>query len=316
MLTVASLTSVFAVQAQAADYPSHPIKIIVPFSPGGSTDNYARLLARHLQEAWGQPVIVENRPGATGLIGTTAVKSAEPDGYTLLYTSNSAHVMGPLVRKPVPFDSVADFTPIITAFRFPVYLLASTRLPVNDIREFIALAKSQPGKLAYASVGQGSGGHLFCARFNELVGIDTLHVPYKGSAPAQLSVIAGETDYICDSVGYSQQQVVAGKLKGLALMGEKRSPAAPDAPTMREEGVDITAHIWQGILAPRGLPKKIQNKLADELHRIMNEPEVRERVERDGYELVSFTPDEFREDIQREKEIWQKMIERMNIQQE
>jgi tripartite-type tricarboxylate transporter receptor subunit TctC len=223
--------------AHAQNYPAKPIKLVIPFPAGGPTDTYARLIGQKLYEAWGQPVIVENMPGATGLIGSNIVKSAPADGYTLLFTSNSAHVMAPLLRQPNSFDPVADFTPVIMAQRYPIYFLTSTKLPVKSLKEFIALAKSKPGKLNYSSVGLGSGGHLACELINIAAHIDTVHVPYKGASPAQTALAAGEVDFMCDSVGFSQPMVQAGRMRGLAITALKRSPSVPDVPTVSEQGI-------------------------------------------------------------------------------
>ena len=288
----------------------------MPFPAAGPTDAYARLVGKMLQDAMGQPVVVDNRAGATGLIGSQLVKDAPPDGYTLLYTSNSAHVIGPLLQKPHSFDPVADYTPITEPLRYPMYLITATKVPANTFKEFIALAKAKPGKLTYSSVGIGSGGHLACELLNGAAGISTLHVPYKGAAPAQAALIAGETDFMCDSVGFSQPQVAAGKLKGLALTAAKRSPVVPDVPTMAEESVPVEAYIWQGVLGPRGMPADVRDRLYAEINKIMHSPEMTERMRRDGYDLVSQPPEQFARDMNAEKAVWEKVIADKNIKPE
>ena len=303
--------------AMAQSWPTKPIRMIVPFPAGGPTDAYARLIGQKLGESLGQTVVVDNKPGATGVIGSTAVRDAAPDGYTLLFTSNSAQVIGPLLHKPNSFDPVADFTPVMMVLRYPMYLLTSAKVPVTNIKEFVALAKAKPGKMSYSSVGIGSGGHLACELFNMATGIDTLHVAFKGAAPAQQALAAGQVDYMCDSVGFSQPLVDAGKLRGLALFGPKRLPAVPKVPTMSEEGVKgVDAYIWQGIYGPKGMPDAIRDRLNSEIAKIINEPSFKERVDKQGYELVSSTPDQLVRDMVAEKAMWNRIITEKNIKAE
>lgn len=301
----------------AQTWPAKPIKMIVPFSAGGPTDAYARLIAQGLTESLGQAVIVDNKPGATGIIGSTAVRDATPDGYTLLFTSNSAHVMGPLLHKPNSFDPVADFTPVMMVLRYPMYLITSTKVPATNLKEFIALLKSRPGKMSYSSVGVGSGGHLACELFNIATGVDTLHVAFKGASPAQQALVAGQVDYMCDSVGFSQPLVDAGKLKGMALFSPKRLPAVPNVPTMTEMGVNgVDAYIWLGIYGPKGMPDAIRDKLNGAVAKIINEPAFKERVDKGGYELISGTPDQLTRDVTAEKGMWNRIITDKNIKPE
>jgi tripartite-type tricarboxylate transporter receptor subunit TctC len=301
----------------AQAWPAKPIRMIVPFPAGGPTDVYARLIGQKLGVSLGQAVVVDNKPGATGVIGSLAVRDAAPDGYTLLFTSNSAHVIGPLLHKPNSFDPVGDFKPVMMVLRYPMYLLTSAKVPVSNVRDFVAMAKSRPGKMSYSSVGIGSGGHLACELFNLATGIDTLHVAYKGAAPAQAALAAGEVDYMCDSVGFSQPLVDAGKLRGLAIFGPKRLPAVPDVPTMSEEGVrGVDAYIWQGIYGPRGMPDAIRDRLNAAVAKIINTPEFKERVDKAGYELVSGTPDELVRDMVAEKAMWNRIISDKSIKAE
>jgi tripartite-type tricarboxylate transporter receptor subunit TctC len=295
MITVGFVMASSAAFSQ--NYPSKPIKFVVPFAAGGPTDLYARVIGQKLSEAWGQPVIVENKPGATGLIGSGIVKDAAPDGYTLLFTSNSAHVIGPLLHKPASFDPVADFTPITMVLRYPMYFLVANKVPAKSLKEFVALAKAQPGKLNYSSVGIGSGGHLACELINIAAGINTVHIAYKGAAPAQAALAAGEVDFMCDSVGFSQPLVQAGKLRGLAITAPKRSPAVPDVPTVAEQGVpSVEAYIWQGLFGPKGMPDAIKTK--------------------GGSELIGSTPEQLVNDVNAEKAVWSKVIAEKNIKAE
>jgi tripartite-type tricarboxylate transporter receptor subunit TctC len=298
-------------------FPAKAVRIIVPFPPGGPTDLYARLIAQRMQESWGQPVLVENRAGGTGQVGTMAVREAPADGHTLLFTSNSAHIISPLLREPRPFDSVRDFTPVSMVLKYPMYIVLNPKVPAQSVAEFIALAKSQPGKLNYSSVGTGSGGHLACELFNIAAGTNIVHVPYKGAAPAQTAVIAGETQMMCDSVGFSHPQVKAGKLRGLALFSAKRSSAAPEVPTLPESGVPQgEAYIWLGLLGPAGMPSATLQRLSAETVRIMNLPDIRERVLNGGSDLVANTPEQFAADMAGDGATWLRVIREKNIKAE
>lgn len=304
---------------QAADntYPNRPIKVIVPFPPGGPTDNYARLIASKMQEDFKQPVIVENRAGGTGAPGTLAVMNAPADGYTLLFTSNSAHLIGPLLKSPVPYDSVKDFTPLSMVIKYPMYLLVNPALPAKTIPEFIQYAKNKSNQLNYSSVGIGSGGHLACELFNIAAGTNVVHVPYKGAAPAQAALIGGETQMFCDSVGNSQGMVNAGKMRGLALFADKRSNVVPEVPTMGEMGLPgLAAYIWLGMLAPPNLPSDIQNKLTTELVKIMSMPEVSAFALKGGNDIVANTSAQFGQMMREEKDVWLKVIREKNIKAE
>lgn len=303
--------------AIAQSYPTRAIKIIVPFSAGGPTDVYARIIAQKLSEAFGQPVIVEAKPGATGLIGTAAVRDAPADGYTLLFTSNSAHVIGPLLHKPNSFDPVGDFTPVTMVLRYPMYFLTNVKVPAKSLKEFVSLAKTKPGSMTYSSVGIGSGGHLACELINIAAGINTLHVAYKGAAPAQAALIAGQVDYMCDSVGFSQPQVIAGNLRGLAITASTRSSAVPDVPTVEEQGFPgVNAYIWQGVYGPKNMAKAISEKLNTEIIRIINEPSFKDRVAKAGYELIGSSPEQLANDMNSEKAMWNKIIIEKNIRSE
>jgi tripartite-type tricarboxylate transporter receptor subunit TctC len=301
----------------AQTWPARPIRMIVPFPAGGPTDVYARVIGQRLSEELGQPVVVEDKPGATGIIGSTAVRDAPPDGYTLLFTSNSAHVIGPLLHKPAPFDPVADFMPVMMVLRYPMYLLTSAKLPATNLQEFVALAKSKPGQMSYSSVGIGSGGHLACELFNIATGIDTVHVAFKGAAPAQQALVAGQVDYMCDSVGFSQPFVDAGKLRGLAIIGPNRLAAVPNVPTVAEQGIPgVAAYIWQGVYGPKRMPAAIRDRLNATLTRIVNEPAFKQRVANAGYELIGSSPEQLTRDTLAEKAMWSRIIVEKNIKAE
>ena len=313
LFSVTSLIYVGQVAAQS-DYPSRPIRIVVPYTPGGQTDAYARVIAQGLHTAWGQPVVVDNRAGASGQIGTNFVKQAPPDGYTLLFTANSAHPLGPLLRDPKPFDSITDFTPIAIGVTYPMYLLIDQRIPATTLPDFIAYAKSRPNPLYYSSAGTGSGGHLACELFSGAAGIRTQHVPYKGSAPAQMALMSGEVQMFCDSVGNSQTLVKEGKMRGLAITGATRLRAAPEIGTMAEAGMpDVDVSIWLGLLGPAGLPAAIANKLNAEVVRIMQTPELKSRTLKEGTEASTLTPAQFTAYIRAEQERYGKVIREKQI---
>jgi tripartite-type tricarboxylate transporter receptor subunit TctC len=314
LLAVALLmASAMAVGAQ--EYPTRVVRFIVPFPPAGSTDIYARIFAKELQASWGQPAVVENRAGATGLIGTELARRAAPDGYTLLFTSNTAHVLGPLLQNPRPFDAAADFSPITKILRFPLYLVIHPSIPARSLKEFIAFAKARPGQLIFASSGQGGTSHLITELFNDVGGIKATHVPFKGTSPALTSVMAGETHYIFNNIGVSQPLVAAGRLRGLAITGDKRSPALPDMPTAGELGIRglENAYTWLGLLGPAKLPPAILNKLSAEVVRITRTPEMEKRILNDGYMPVANTAAQFRSEIQAEIGTWSRVVRERGI---
>lgn len=301
--------------SNAQEYPVRPVRFVVPFPPSGSTDIYARLLGNGLQQGWKQNVVIDNRPGGTGIIGTETVRAATPDGYTLLFTSNTGHVLGPLLRAPKPFDPVADFSPISMVLRFPLYLIVNTSVPGKNVAEFIAAAKAKPRAFNYASSGQGGVSHIAAELFNGSVGIDAVHVPYKGASPAQLAVIAGEAQYRFDNIGVSQPLVAVGKLRGLAITGLNRSAVVPDVPTLDELGVKglESAYTWLGLLAPAKLPAPILSKISNDTTSVMRRTEMAKRLASDGYELVASSPAQFAKDMTAEVKVSAEIIRSRGI---
>lgn len=285
------LTLIGPVGAQQA-YPSKPMRIIVPFTPGGSNDILARTLGQKLTEGWGRPVVVENRPGGSTIIGSEALTKAPPDGHTLMVTSVT-HVITPLLVS-TPYDPIRDFAPVGTLSSNEMILLLHPSLPVNSVRELIALAKQKPGQLNYASTGVGGAAHLAGEFFNLLTGINIQHVPYKGGTPAITDLLGGQVHMTwvgpSSAVGY----IHGKKLKGLAVSGSKRLAALPQVPTFGESGVrDFDMKGWFGVLSPAGTPKEIIDKLSAEIAKVLSLPDIREKLVKQALEPFITTPGEF-----------------------
>jgi tripartite-type tricarboxylate transporter receptor subunit TctC len=280
--------------AAAQSYPSRAVKLVVPFPPGGPLDATGRLVAQKLTDAWGQPVVVENKPGAGGNIGADLVAKSAPDGYTILLGALSTHAINPTLYPNMPYDAVKDFAPITLLATTPNVLVVNPSLPVSSVKELIAYAKANPGKLAFGSGSNGSAGHLAGELFKVETGTDVIHVPYKGAAPAMQGLLAGDVQFMFDNLASATPQVKAGKLKALAVTTARRSPLAPDLPTMTEAGLpgfDITT--WYGLMAPAGTPSAIVAKWNAEVTRILNAPDVKERLAAQGAEAAPMTPDQF-----------------------
>ncbi|MDP2411552.1 MAG: tripartite tricarboxylate transporter substrate binding protein [Pseudolabrys sp.] len=309
--SLAFATNVFA---QAESYPNRPVRVIVPFAAGGPTDAYARLMAEKLQAALGQPFIVENKAGATGTVGGLAVATAAPDGYTLLFASNSSHVISPLLQNKRPFES-KDFRPLSMLLYYPLYLVVNNDVPAKTVAEFVAHGK-QPGKgLNFGSPGTGSGGHLVGEMFKGAASINAVHVPYRGVGPAQVDLMAGQIQFIFDSVLGSQQLVDAGKIRGIAVTGSQRLPRVPNIPTLKESGYDgfEDVVIWLGMLAPAGLPEPIAAKLESELAKAARLPDIAKRVADSSSIIVGGSGAEFATFIERETPTWETIIKKNNI---
>jgi tripartite-type tricarboxylate transporter receptor subunit TctC len=308
-------TVTLALPAFSQSYPNRPVRVVAPFPPGGSTDVYARILARELSATLGQTFIIDNRPGGTGLIGTQTARQATPDGYTLLFTSNTGHVLGPLLKEPRPFDPVGDFTPIAMAVRFPLYLIVNPALPAKTVNEFVTYARAQQGRLNYASSGEGGLSHICALLFNTSVGIKATHIPYKGAAPGQQAVVSGEAQYRFDNLGTSQPLVVAGRLRGLALTGTSRSPAAPEIPTLSELGVKGLEgmYVWLGLLGPRELPGNVRDRLSQEMVRVLKTPDVAQKAAKDGYDIVASSPAQFAKELKQEIATLERVIRENGI---
>ena len=281
--------SVFAQQA----YPNRPVKIIVPFAASGPADNYARFMAQRLQEAMGQSFVVDNRPGAGSIIGTDAVAKAPPDGYTLLMMSNAQTVNESLIPNR-PFNLIKDFAPIASINYSDLVLVANPNVPAQNLPEFIKYAKSHPGKINYASSGNGTPYHMAGELFKYMAGVSMTHIPYKGSAAARTDVLSGQVDVMFDAVTTMTENIKAGKVRGLATTGRVRSSVSPDIPTANEDGVPkYEAVIWLGMMAPAGTPEAIVNRLNSEINKIVNAPDVKATWAKQGAVAMSMTAPAF-----------------------
>jgi tripartite-type tricarboxylate transporter receptor subunit TctC len=289
-------------------YPTKPIHIVVPFPPGGFNDTLGRTLAAKFQETWGQPAIVENKPGANTLIGSDYVAKAQADGYTLLIVAFPFAVTPSLI-KAMPYDTLRDFQPVVLAATSPNLLVVNPDVPIRSVKELIAAAKAKPGSLSYASTGNGSSNHISMELFKSLAGVSIVHIPYKGSAPAVTDLLGGQVQVMFDNVPNVLPHVKAGRLRALAVSSATRSALVPDIPTVAESGVPgYELNVWFGLVAPAATPREIVQKLNAECLRILALPDVRERFLSQGVEPRGSTPAEFAEHIRSQMAKWSKVV--------
>ena len=293
-ILTAVLAAAFAVTAAAADdYPSRPVKIVVPFAAGGPADVYARYLADRLQKSMGQPFVIENRPGGGSIVGTEVVAKSAPDGYSLLLMSNT-HTVNESLMPQKPFVLMRDFVPVSPINESDLVLVVNPTVPAKTLKDLIALAKAQPGKLNYASSGPGTPYHMAGELFKAMAGVDIVHVPYKGSSGARTGVLGGQVEMMFDAVTVMNEHVKAGQVRALATSGKARSKVMPDVPTVSEAGVPgYEAVIWLGIMAPKGTPAAIVNRLNAEIRKIVARPDVRDEWAKQGAVGMLMTPEEF-----------------------
>lgn len=294
--------------AFAQTYPTKPIRLIVAFPPGGATDITARTIGHKLSESLGQPVVIDNRPGAGSNIGTEIAAKASPDGYTL-FMCTIANSINHTLYKNLPFDLVKDFAPVTQATSVTSFLVVHPSLPVKSVKELIELAKSKPGQLNYASSGIGTSPHLAAEMFKTMAGVDMLHIPYKGTAPELTDLLAGVVKIAFETTPAVLPRVKAGKLRALAVNSAKRTPLLPDVPTMSESGLpgfEVTS--WNGVLVPAGTPKEIITQLHSEIVKVLQMPDVKERLSSLGADPVGNTPEQFATFIQAEIKKWAKVI--------
>jgi tripartite-type tricarboxylate transporter receptor subunit TctC len=310
LLLLLALTLVLpAAVALAQPFPAKPVKLVIPFPPGGSLDNVGRLLAQKLSDAWGQSVVVENRPGAGGNVGADAVAKSPADGYTVVMGALSTHAVNPSLYAKMPYDAVKDFAPISLVAITPNVLTVNATLPVNSLKDLIAYAKANPGKVNFGSGSNGSAGHLAGELFKLETKTDVQHIPFKGGAPATQALVAGETQFMFDNLANAMAQLKSGRIKALAVTTGERSKLAPDLPTMAEAGMpgfDIST--WFGILAPAGTPPDVVAKWNAELVKALNAPDVREKMLAQGADPAPTTPAEFAAFIAREREKYARIV--------
>jgi len=314
---LASLPLLLAGSAQAQNYPEKPVRIVVSFAPGGLADNMVRVMSGRLAERLGQQVVIDNRPGANGNIGTHAVAQSAPDGYTLLAGFNGTLVINPFVYLKLPFDTMADFAPITIIGDGTLTLVVHPSFPANDLQELIALAKSKPGSLSFASAGTGSTSHLTGELLKQRTGIEMVHVPYKGGGQAVGDLLGGQIPLLFTSVSTVAQHVKVGKLKGLGVPAARRSAAMPNVPTFIENGLsDFVASSWVGLLAPAKTPGAIIARLHRDAAAALQVPEVRERYAVLGIDPVGNTPEQFRDQVRSDLARWEKVVRQARIQLE
>lgn len=299
--------------AQAQNYPSKAVRLIVPFAAGGSTDIMGRLVAQKLSDAWGQQVIVDNRPGGSTVIGTDIVAKSAPDGHTLLVTPAPFTIVPSLLKK-LPYDPAKDFEPITLINTTPLVVVVNPGVPAKNIKELIALAKSKPGVLNFGSSGSGGSNHLAGELFNAMADVKIVHVPYKGNAPAMTDLIGGHVDIVFNGLTSALQFIKSGKLRALGVTSLKRTPALPDLPTVDEQGLKgFQAVAWNGLTGPAGMPKAAVAKAADSVARIMKSPELAEYLKREGSDPVGSTTAEYAAFLKDEIAKWKKVIARAGI---
>lgn len=299
-----------------AAFPTRPIRILVPSTPAGASDFLARLLGSKLSEVWHQQVVIDNRPGAGGIIGSEIVARAVPDGYTLLIVA-TGYTVNPFLYTRLPYDTVKDFAPVTLLVSTTHVLVVHQSVPVNSIRELLSLAKAKPGQLAYATSGIGTGGYLSVELFKKMAGVDMIGVPYKGAGEATAAVVSGQVQMLFTQVAPALPHVKSGKLRALATTGLKRSQELRDVPTLSESGLTgFQVDAWNGVLAPGKTSKEIIAKLQGEIAKILHSPEIEARLASFGFEPVGNTPAQFAAMIQSEMQKWEKLIKKAGIKRE
>jgi len=315
-IAVALSLALAALSAQGQDYPSRPVKIIVPFGAGGPADIYARFLGQRLQGPMGQPFVVEDRPGGGSVVGSDAVAKSAPDGYTLLLMSNT-HTVNETLLPNKPFKLMRDFVPVTPINYSDLLLVVHPSVPANNLQELIALAKSQPGKMNYASSGPGTPYHMAGELFKSMAGIDVVHIPHKGSDGARFSILSGQVQMMFDAITTMAPNVRAGKLKGFGTSGRARSSVLPDVPTVAEAGVPgYESTIWLGLVAPAGTPKAVVDRLNAQIRKITGSAEVKAAWAKQGATPLSMTPGEFEQYLHEDIAKWAKVIAQAGIKRD
>ena len=306
----------FAIDAAAQSFPSKPIRLVVTYPPGGGADLMARLIAPKMAESLGQPVVVENKPGAGGQIGAGEVARAAPDGYTLMLDAAN-HAVNPSLYPSLPYDSAKAFQPISLLVQFPNVLVVTSSFAAKDVQELIAMAKAKPGTIAFASSGNGSAQHLAGELFRQKANVDITHIPYKGGGPALNDVIGGQVPMFFANMASGLPHVKGGRLRALAITGSKRSPALPEAPTIAEAGLPgYEVYEWNAVFAPAGTPAPVVARLSEAISKAMQSQEVRDRVAALGGEIAALGPAETARFIREQTELWSRVVRAANIRPE
>jgi tripartite-type tricarboxylate transporter receptor subunit TctC len=301
--------------ARADEYPSHPIRLIVPYAAGGAADSVARIVAKHVGEALGQTIVVENRGGAGAIIGTDLVNKSEPDGYTLLLGQSGPISINPAVYKKLPYDPLKDFAPITLTTSFPYIMVVNPKLGVKTVQEFVALAKSKPGELNYGTTGIGGANHLVTELFDSKAGIKMTHIPYRGTALAVADLLAGQVQVVFADPVSALSHINAGTLVALAVSSKDRSPVAPDVPTISESGYPgIDAIGWHGILAPAHTPAAIVERLNTEIVKALKDPETTKLLEGQAMTVVGKGPDAFASFIRQDIAVWKEVADQAKVE--
>ena len=306
--------TLIAASAWSQTYPTKPVRIIVPFSPGGSTDVTARLLAQKLTEAWRQQVIVDNRAGAGGNIGADAVAKAAPDGYMLLLATTGVMSINHRLYRTLTYDAVRDLAPVTQIGSLPLILVVHPSLPAKSVKELVAMAKARPGQLSYASSGVGGATHMTAEIFRMMAGVDIVHIPYKGSGQALTDLISGQVPMAFDQITSSLPHVESGRLRALAVTSARRFASVPTLPSMAEAGITgYEAVSWNGLAAPANTPRDIIVRIQGEVARALQTPDMKERFFKDGIEPIASTPEQFAAHIRSERAKWEKVIDAAGI---
>ena len=307
--------ALLATGAQAQDYPTRPIHLIVPYAAGGGADSVARIVAKRVSETLGQTVIIENRGGAGSIIGTELVQKADADGYTLLLGQSGPISINPAVYKNLRYDPLKDFAPVTMTTAYPYILVVNSKLPVKDVKEFVALAKSKPGELNYGSTGVGAANHLVAELFSNRAGIKMAHVPYRGTALAVADLLAGQVQVVFADPITALSHIQAGTLRALAVTSKERSPVAPEVPTVAESGYEnFDAIAWHGILAPAKTPAPVVAKLNEHIVKALREPETKSLLEKQAMQTVGNSPNAFANFIKQDIAIWKDVATQANVE--
>ncbi len=315
LLAVATAALFAADAARAEDYPSHPIRMIVPYAPGGGADAIARIIAKRVSETIGQPIIIENRGGAGSILGTEVVQKADPDGYTLLVGQSGPISINPAVYKNLRYDPVRDFAPITMTTAYPYILVVNASLPVRNLQEFVALARSRPGEFNYGTTGVGAANHLVAELFNSRAGLTMTHIPYRGTALAVTDLLAGQVTMVFADAVTALPHIRAGTLRALAVSSKEHSAVVPDIPTIAESGYPgFDAIGWHGILAPAKTPPAIINRLHDEIVKALKDPATKALLDAQAMQLVGNSPEEFAAFIKQDIALWQSVATQANVE--